>query len=231
MAALLLNPIETIERRVLVAVELFDPVAQTIVHRGMDVTASGLDSRPILSASGRFVWIAKPGSQDWPTRFDVDVASTPYLPASQPGPARPADIANASAAQRLTRIVLAPRPSYLFPEGVTVISGTMRETVDEGAAAVVGAEVALSWQPDSHPAQLGQPIKSPLVTTTDAVGEFALVLIPTTSPKPLLDTAGRIAIHIQVTRGGTTRSEPQTRLVPEARRTDLWPPLAWTDLT
>jgi hypothetical protein len=54
--ALNLHTPDTIKRRVMFALELVDPVTGRLASEGMVVTAPGL-APPVLSPSGRFVWI------------------------------------------------------------------------------------------------------------------------------------------------------------------------------
>ena len=56
---------DRLNRKVLLAVELVDPIAQSLVFRGVTVQAKGLNKGPIVSLSGRFVWLEEGGN--WPS--------------------------------------------------------------------------------------------------------------------------------------------------------------------
>ncbi|MFP3643356.1 hypothetical protein [Paraburkholderia sp. SIMBA_054] len=215
---------ETIERQVLVAVELFDPVILSNVNRGLTVFAQGLSGAPITSWSGRYVWLRELDA--WPSRYDVSVDTAPYQTVSQTAPPKPADLAQVPWPQRLTRIVLTPTPAYPFPDGLTVIRGRLRETAGPASAAVVGATVGLKWEMDAKGGAV--QVVSPMTSITDAAGEFALMLRPPTSSKPTLNQ-GKLSIQIQATRGGETRSDIQLSVV-DGALTDLPNPVAWSDM-
>lgn len=215
---------ETIERQVLVAVELFDPVILSNVNRGLSVLAQGLAGVPIMSWSGRYVWLRELDA--WPNRYDVSVDTGSYQAVSQNAPPKPADVTQVPWAARLTRIVLTPTPAYPFPDGLTVIRGRLRESADPRAAPVAGATVALTWEMDARGGAV--QVASPMTAITDAAGEFALMLRPPTSSKPTL-TQGKLSIQIQARRGGLARSDIQ-RSVVDGALTDLPNPLAWSDM-
>ena len=153
MAAITLVSPENIRRTALVAVELLDPVTLSLIHRGVTVTAQGLTGVPIISWSGRFVWLAEDGA--WPVTFTVDPGGEPYEREIQPAPSRPPSLLAAPAEARLARITLRPTATYPFTDGVTSVRGRLRETADPASAGISGADVWIRWANESPRASLG----------------------------------------------------------------------------
>jgi hypothetical protein len=187
-------------RKVLVALELFDPLSQTLVSDGVIVTATGL-GLPIVSYSGRFVWLGK--ADAWPKEISVQPVGLPFENAVvQP---KPPSLPNATPDQRLVRIVLRPTAAADFSD-VTAIRGGLFESLTAGAAPVAGATAQLAWFDMSTNAWVPSPEQS---GTTSAKGEFAafLRLQPTIVQEP--DMQGRfLKIRVQLTRGNNTRATP-----------------------
>jgi hypothetical protein len=209
---------DTLDRRVLLAVELIDPVTRATVYRGVSVRAGGLVARPIVSHSGRFVWLEE--GTAWPDAITVDTGRLPYAPHVAVAPPRPLDLATADSAERRLRISLRPTVAYPIEDGVTAIRGRVSETAAAGSPPVVGARVQLAWL-DEHgnwsplpppPETLGpgEP-PSPIEQDTNGAGEFLvfLNLRPDPTLKPDIDDHGFLAVRLQVTQG---RSSPITRV-------------------
>jgi hypothetical protein len=233
---------DVLDRRVLFAVELVDPVTQLLVSQGVTVTAPDMQAKPIVSRSGRFVWLV---DQDaWPATIAVDPGLTPYAAHTQPAPPRPADILAAPAAQRLARILLRPTPAYPFDTGATVVRGTLRERTDVPNAPVVAdAIVQLAW----HDAfwgtwTPGPPLPGELWPRTGANGEFAALLQLSAPPPAVPDLVRRLLkVRVQVTRGPATRATPDAfpflpnaadaGRVPEGRLLPRDVTLGWNELT
>lgn len=200
----LLSP-ETLSRKVLFAVEVFDPVAQSLVSRGLTVTAQGLDNAPIVSWSGRFVWLEEGGK--WPTRVSIVPYRLPFM-AQTVTPPVPADLTNIKFSERLVRITLRPTPAYNLSEDVTAIRGSMHETAADGSAAVTDAHIELAWRDHDGNWQPTPPPTAP-DTTTDANGEFAAFVRLDPAAGQLPDVvSGLLMVRLQVTRGSTTRVTP-----------------------
>lgn len=211
-------------RTALVAVELVDPVTLTVVYTGVQVSALGLSGGPVLSWSGRFVWLAE--GDAWPASFAVDPGGLPYESETRPSPPRPADLQAAPAAERLARIVLRPSPAYPFEAGVTSVRGRLRETADPDAAPVAGAEVWIRWAND---APAGPPlVDAPVRALTNAAGEFAAFLRLPAGARPKVEN-GSLVVRLAVSRGGVTRETTEERL-PDGRGRDLSGALAWSDM-
>jgi hypothetical protein len=210
---------DTPNRKVLVAVELLDPVSLDLVHRGVAVSAQGLNNSPVISGSGRFVWLEEGTS--WPTLITVTpLGGAPYASQVAAPPPRPADLEKALPDVRLTRITLRPIASYPFDDGLTVIRGRLFQNDQQNAPPVVGARVQLAWhdaQSDAWAPPPPQPenvvdnaptTPSPTQVETDANGAFVvfLRLNPPKNADPDLAN-GLLSVRLQFTQG---RAQPVT---------------------
>jgi len=216
-----LTVFDRLDRRVLFAVELIDPVTQTFVYRGVSVRAAGLQGKPIVSHSGRFVWLEE--GVAWPELITIDTGRLPFAPHIAAPPPRPPDLSTATAEERRVRISLRPTVAYPMEDGVTVIRGALFETSAATAAPIAGARVQLAWRdesgnwlplpPSPEPVGPGEP-PSPREQETTAAGEFLVFvnLRPDPALKPDIDEDGFLAIRLQVTQG---RSTPITRVTPD----------------
>jgi hypothetical protein len=200
---------DVLDRRVLFAVELIDPLTQSLVWQGVAVKPAGITGRPIISRSGRFVWLVEQDA--WPGAIVIDPGRAPFSPYTQPPPPRPADILSAPPGERLVRIVLRPTVAYPFDTGATVVRGTLKERVDvPGASPVAGAAIQLSWHDSLSNAWQPRPPQSGEVWPQSGThGEFAALLQLHAPPPahPDLDH-GLLKARLQVTRGAETRATP-----------------------
>jgi len=188
-------------RKVLVALELFDPLSQTLVSSDVVVTAKGL-GRPVVSYSGRFVWLDEGGG--WPQEISVQPVGLPFENAVMQPP-KPANLPNANPDQRLVRIVLRPTAAADFSD-VTAVRGQLAESLVAGAASVQGASVQLAWLDKTPNVWIPSPEQSGV---TNVNGEFAAFLRLQNSMEQEADFQGRfLKIRVQVTRGNTTRATP-----------------------
>jgi hypothetical protein len=191
-----------LNRKVLLALEVFDPLSQSLLSSGLSVTAAGLGT-PIISLSGRFVWVDEGAA--WPAQIQIDPVNLPYAPVTV-HPPPPPNPANVTAEQRRVRVVLQPTAAADFPAGITAIRGQLFETATAPSAPVTDATAQLAWH-DSH-ANVWIPSLE-LPAPTSATGEFAvfLRLQPTAQQEP--DLKGRLLkVRVQFTRGSTTRATP-----------------------
>ncbi|WP_395018452.1 hypothetical protein [Dongia sp.] len=217
-------------RTVLLAVELIDPVARSLVSRGVEVTAVGLSSRPIVNASGRFVWLTE--GQAWPQRIVVTPTTAPYAAQIAAPPVLP---------ERLRSIFLRPARDYEPVDGITGLRGRLKATAADDAPPIVGARVQLAWsdhkgnfrplKPKPESAGADDPdAPSPAEVQTDANGEFiALLRPPGLGPKIV---NGEITVRLQFTRG---REVPVTKfsaahIVREGRLSAKPLTLSWANL-
>jgi hypothetical protein len=210
-------------RKVLFAVELVDPIAQSAVYRGVNVTAAGLRSSPILNKSGRFVWLEE--GDRWPGAISVIPEDAPFAGQIAPAPPRPVDLAKARQEERLVRITLRPAPAYPLEDGITAIRGRLCEGDEKDSPPIAGARVQLAWHdltsdnwlppkplPQDFGADGGDP-PSPPEPETDRNGEFVvfLRLNPPMPAQPDLEN-GMLAVRLQITRD---RKNPVTRATPD----------------
>ena len=195
-------PDDPCDRQVLLAVELLDPVTLRLVHRGVDVKAAGLDGKPIVSRSGRFVWLRE--GEAWPDRITVDPHKLPFAAPGPVQPPRPVDFGKPKEAELKVPIVLHPTSAYDFSSGVTAIRGALHESDDDGAAPVAGAVVELAWR-DLTP---GSWVAAAVPATTDAAGQFAvfLRLAPVPPARPDLVDGVFLRVQLRVTHAGDTLS-------------------------
>jgi hypothetical protein len=189
-------------RDVLFAVELWDPVALTRVWRGLTVEAAGLSGVPLLSRSGRFVWLRD--GDAWPGALTVTPHGVPFAVQRVPAPAQPAQPALAGT---LVRITLRPTPAYALPVGVTALRGQLRRTAGDPEP-IPNVRVQLCWRdadtqqwvPPPPDPYAGTGEASPREVQTDAHGEFAVFLRPPPVP-PAAPTfrGGLLAVRLQFT--------------------------------
>jgi hypothetical protein len=230
---------DRLNRKVLFALEVFDPVAQTLLHGGVSVKAKGLDGNPIVSASGRFVWLVE--GDKWPEEITVVPIGLPFS-SETVSPARPADLDRVTPAERLVRVVLRPGAAYDFDTGVTAVRGRLRETADPASPAVTDVRLQLAWYETTQDVWVPAPPPSTRDAATDPKGEFAVYFRRWPSLGQMADIDnGRILVRVQVSRSGVLRATPKDYpffadpasggRVDEGRllRRDI--ALAWTDLS
>jgi hypothetical protein len=216
-----LTVFDSLDRQVLFAVELIDPVTQSTVYRGVRVLAAGLEAEPIVSHSGRFVWLI--AGSAWPEGITVDTGRLPFEPHTAAPPPRPSDLLTATAEQRRLRISLHPTIAYPIEDGVTAVRGALFESSAPGALPIENARVQLAWRdefgnwsplpPTPEPPGPGA-LPSPREQETTKAGEFVVFvnLRPDPALAPDIDDEGFLAVRLQVTQG---RSTPITRVTPD----------------
>jgi hypothetical protein len=202
-------PLVPPNRKVLVAVELFDPIAQSLVSSGVTIAARGLDGDPILSWSGRFVWLEQ--RDRWPTAIAVNPERLPFA-TQEVQPPRPPNFPVATAAERLVRIVLRPTPAYPF-DGVTAIRGRLSERPEPGSPSMPGVRVQVAWFDLNSASWVPVPPGSTDDALTNPSGEFAafLRLLPVSPAEPDIDK-GFLKVRLQFT---TTGAPVESRATPD----------------
>src|SRR5215469_13123776 len=196
----ILSPDE-VKRKVLVALEVLDPLSQTLVSSNLTVRAKGWGA-PVVSWSGRFVWLEEGGT--WPEEISVEPVGLPFEDEFKQ-PAEPADLAQAKPQERLVRIVLRPTPAADFSD-VTAIRGQLRESLADSSPPVTDAKADLAWFDKNTGKWIPSPEQSGV---TNPAGEFAAFL----RLQPLIDEEadlqGRLLkVRVQLTRGSVTRATP-----------------------
>lgn len=210
-------------RRVLFAIQLVDAVTLATVSQGVKVTAEGLNGKPIVNASGLFVWLQeeigrlrkvtiRPGTLPYE---DVERGAEQLTLPPNPRP--------------LTIIELPPRVDYAFSPGVTGLRGTLIEERANPPTPVGNVEVRLRWL-DENGAWHDAPTKS----QTNKQGDLVSLLRLAPTDEPGLDANGAVTVRLKVIRdGGSERTSAAFKL-PQGRVTDrsILPSLlfAWDEL-
>jgi hypothetical protein len=201
-------------REAMLAVELLDAVTLARVQQGVEVTAKGLTGKPIVNHGGLFVWL-----KEDTTNFEkllVEPGSRPFerveIPAAQVN--RP-----------LHTVELKPLASYPFSPGITVIRGSLIESVPPpGGApvAITGAPLRLEWLDED-----GVTWKpSPAAAVTDRAGDFTLILRLAPVEVPTLDAHGMMTIRLFAKRAAGGNEMHQDLQLLQGRVTDAT--YAWT---
>ena len=193
-------------RNVLFAIELLDAVTLERVSQGVDVVADGLQGKPIVNASGLFVWL------------NEDLASLRKI-TIDPGPLPYESVAldPAQLQMPLTSVELPPRVDYAFAAGVTGMRGVLIETrvpSPQRPVPVRDAEVHLRWLDDNSIWQDG-----PVSHSDPRGGDFAAVLRFAPADVPLLDNDGALTVRLRARRGANERESADLKL-PQGRITD-----------
>lgn len=166
---------DTLQREVLYAVELIDPVTRLRVTQRMNVRLEGVKHGPIVTASGRFVWFDE--KAEWPTKVFVDSRDPRFESQEFSTLAAPPDIKQVKERERLQRHDLQPTRVYDFGEGVTAIRGMLIESANDNMP-IAGAKVSLAWSDTFGMWNTAHPD-----THTDSLGQFALFTRLPTNPK------------------------------------------------
>jgi hypothetical protein len=178
---------DIISRQVAFAVELLDPVTGALISTPATVSVDGLPIGPLNNLSGRFVFLAQPGTAG---TVRVDLHGLPYESISSPAPAP---------GQNLLRLTLQPTPLYPFDASATVINGILTD----GGAPVVGAQIGVTFAAPQHRA---------LPARADQSGAFAVLL--RLDPTAIASTDPVTAdLTLSFTRNGTTKKRPGLRAV------------------
>jgi hypothetical protein len=195
----ILFPRDGPDRKVLLALEVFDPLSQSLVSERLIVQAKGLGD-PLLSWSGRFVWTDPNGT--WPSEIMIEPIGLPFenevvQPPKPPANAKPQDL--------LVRVVLRPTAAADFSD-VTAIRGQLAESAAPGALPVAGAAAQLAWFDTVTNAWVPSPEQNGV---SDSDGEFAAFLRLQPAMEQEVDLNGRLLkIRVQFTRGSSTRATP-----------------------
>lgn len=195
-------------RRVLFALEVIDSVSgatltDRLIVEPLDAAGRVINGAPLVSHSGRFVWLEPKNA--WPTSVRVRPDDRPNPPpffdtvirTPRPDPPiRPA--------QRLFSALMRPRPGYPFGEGATAVRGML--TTAAGAP-IAGALVQLAYKPEGavnwlppEPGPDAEP--KPGEALTDAAGQFAVFMrLPADVARSAVNS-GKLNVRLQVRRAG-----------------------------
>lgn len=211
-----LPPETSLTREVRLAVEVLDPVTCERIRDGLNVQVRGMLGKPILNASGMFVWTREPGRE--PIEVQIDPGDLPFAGRTQPAPAAPSNFLS---------VTLSPTTAYAFSTGIPGIRCRLVELrLDDPARPVVGATVWLQWIDDSSGTETW--VDSPVRAATDGNGEFAVIARLGSSQAPLADAQGNLRVRVAAIRGGATRRSPE-RSIPPGRVADMRVAFAWDE--
>jgi hypothetical protein len=198
-------------RRVLLAAEIVDGVTLSPVTRGIKVSATGLTRRPIINASGFYVWLEEGDRQA--REITVEALQTAYQDA-RATPLAPPDY---------RRIELSPTTAYRFSPGATALRGTLRQSLYGPPTPIAGALVRLQWSHDNGWND------EPLASRSAVNGDFAAALRLAPNAEASTRPGGDLAVRLKVERDGVTRTTDEISLRQGAVST--WSqPFIWDEL-
>lgn len=190
-------PEQAYVRDVLFGIELLDAVTLERVSRGVNVEAVGLSGKPIVSASGFFVW--RPEDLSALQKISIDPLLLPY---------EAVELTAAQLEMPLTIVELPPRANYPFGAGATGIRGALIETAPPWPRVpVTKAEVQVRWLDET-----GVWRDAPTVSHTNASGDFAAVLRLSPTEVPLFDADGTFTVRLRVQRDASERRSGDLKL-------------------
>ncbi|HKP38684.1 MAG TPA: hypothetical protein VJT71_17630 [Pyrinomonadaceae bacterium] len=200
---------EAYRRRVLFAIELLDAVTLSRVSQGVKVDAEGLFGKPIVNASGSFVWLRE-DIQNL-RKVSIDPGTLPY----EPTELEPAQI---KFPPDITTVELQPRADYSFTPGITGLRGTLIEeqvTPPEPQVPVGNAAVRLQWLDEDNNWQF-----APTTSHTDRKrGDFVSILRLGPAEIPHLDK-GAVTVRLRASRNGGTERRSDDLKLPQGRVTN-----------
>lgn len=190
-------PEQAYVRDALFGIELLDAVTLERVSQGVRVEAVGLMRKPVVNASGLFVWF--PEDLSGLQMISIDPQLLPY---------EPVELTAAQLEMPLTRVELPPRTDYPFVTGATAIRGALIEDAPPWPRVpVANAEVQLRWLDDTSVWR-----DAPTISHTNASGDFAAVLRLSPTEVPLFDADGTFTVRLRVQRNASERSSGDLKL-------------------
>jgi hypothetical protein len=185
-------------RSVLFAVELVDAVTLSRISQGVEVVAEGLQRKPIISASGVFVWLKKASVPDDIAslrKISVNPRTLPYEQVER----RADQLQLPPQKPPLTIIELPPRVDYAFAAGITGLRGTLIEeqvVPPQHPVPIRDAEVRLQWLDED-----GVTWRDAPTTVTNDNGDFVSIVRLAANDVPRLD-AGAMTVRLHAKRSG-----------------------------
>lgn len=197
-------------RRVLFAIELIDAVTLNRVSQGMkEVKAQGLRGKPVINASGFFVWLDE--DIDQLQKISINPGMLPYEETERSPAQLNLERDSAQGKWPLTSIELSPRADYPFTTGITGLRGTLVEAYGSPPQPVSDADVYLRWLD-----QDGNWHDSPTRCHTTASGDFVAILRFAPTDDPQLDATGNLTVRLRVRRGADERGTADLN-IPQGR--------------
>lgn len=215
-------------RRPRLVVEAYDPVTLVPVYDGLRLRVKHLETQPVVSAGGRFVWFESPANFD---RLLIDAGSLPYLPPEEiaipmlptplPPPGKPVTYT-------LIRLELGPSIAYPFAPGITGLRGNLVENLaDDPLVPVQDAEVRLRWIDDNAPGETW--VDAPTLSRTNSRGDFAAIVRLASDQIARSDAQQRMRVRVAATRAGNMRLSAELQ-IPFDRIADVQQSFVWDDL-
>lgn len=215
---------ERIERKVVLAVELLDPVTGLAVTEGIVPVIEGL-APPKATASNRFVWRADGPPQARQVDIELKIRNPQYGPPSAPLQFNvPANDGTASPTALLQKVSLQTTALYRPPEGTVAVVGTLQEG-NGSKLPIAGAQITIKI---SHDGGTGQHLSSH-TATTDNNGDFTALLAGLTDEVPDPESAlpGAIVGWLRVQTPSGTKLLPIDPPLRLGRKTMLHGPVKW----
>ena len=201
---------EAYQRSIEFAIELIDPVTLERVSQGVKVIAEGLRRKPIVNASGMFVWLKE--DTDPLREITIDPQLLPYEKAV----IRRSNLNLPPASPPLTVIELAPRADYVFAVGTTGIRGSLIETKVGPPVPVRNAVVRLQWLDDDGSTWRDAPSRS----ATNDNGDFVSFLRLAPVDVPNLDADRALTVRLLANRSGANERHSVDVKIPLGHVTD-----------
>jgi len=190
-------------RKALFAIELLDGATLQRVSQGVLVVAVGLHGKPIVNASGLFVWLDEPGAL---RKVTIDPGLLPY---------EKVELDGLQVQKRTVNTVeLSPRLDYAFAAGVT---GLLARLVEGFARPepVPDAVVHLRWLDEDDTMR-----DAPTTSHTNESGDFAAIVRLTANDRPKLDLDGALTVRLRARRGPIERESANLKLAQGRIRDD-----------
>lgn len=208
-------PLEKAYRRnVLFAVEVLDAVTLARISQGLKVVAEGLQGKPIVNASGLFVWLEE--DIEPLRKITIDPGMLPHESAER---------TKGQLQLPMTTIELPPRLDYPFAPGITGLRGTLIEERAIPPVPVADAEVRLHWLDDDGTTWHNAPTAS----HANPNGDFAVIVRLAPADVPRLDADGALTVRLHAQRAGQNERRTANFLL-KGRVADAPSPFAWDEL-
>ncbi|NOT63596.1 MAG: hypothetical protein HOP19_25575, partial [Acidobacteria bacterium] len=173
------------------------------------IVADGLQGKPIVNASGCFVWLEEDLNQL--QKVSVDPGTLPYEKVEW-------ERSRLKLPPDITTIELPPRVDYAFTPGITGLRGRLIETQvtpPQPATPVPKAAVHLQWLDENG---LWQDVTT--ISHSNENGDFVTILRLALTEAPPLDPNGFVTVRLSVSRDGGTEFHSNHLKILQGRVTD-----------
>jgi hypothetical protein len=195
------------QRRVLFAIELLDAVTLFRVSQGVKLNAEGLKGKPIVNASGMFVWL----EEDFGKLKKISIV--PEMLLYEPAELKAAEV---KLPPNLNTVELQPRVGYSFSSGITGLRGTLIESRVDPPKPVANAAVRLQWLDDENNWR-----NAPTTSHTDQKrGDFVSILRLAPADVPVLEN-GEVTVRLRASRDGGAERGSNNFKLSQGRITEL----------